>query len=442
MTQGSHRHPVDVEAVGLLQHGKSKAYVFKVLWSDRNQVPIYRALSEFKKLQRDLKKQFPLEAGVLKKSERIIPKLKDPYNPLSKKRESQKCLETLRRLETFSQNLLKLDAKISQCSIVVQFFTLQNHDLNPSFHENSLVIVPSEKKEERPIIANHNLNVSGPLVCPSYLCIDDYETVDLKCRPFIVKKHQILDVVLKDVTGWWLVENADRRLAWFPAPYLSVDGDAQEDWECNGECQSEGSYYVVVKAYKAQNCDEVTVSIGAVVEVWKKSNNGYWLISYNGRTGYIPSIILKSYVNPCDRFQNILRRESNNSTPSLFEGIPKEMVHPRLLQTSSLQCQSNEENEQVERQRSKSLGCISPDSKARSYVDSDADSLMELSSSASGEDFSSIGSSNLSLSNAGIPKIPTRPNPNEIMQKCSTVTRRAVERSLARISLREAELRQ
>lgn len=35
--------------------------------------------------------------------------------------------------------------------------------------------------------------------------------------------------------GWWLVENEDKRMAWFPAPYLEkVEGDEEDD--------SDGSY--------------------------------------------------------------------------------------------------------------------------------------------------------------------------------------------------------
>lgn len=31
-------------------------------------------------------------------------------------------------------------------------------------------------------------------------------------------------------TGWWLVENEDKRLAWFPAPYLELwEGEEDDD---------------------------------------------------------------------------------------------------------------------------------------------------------------------------------------------------------------------
>lgn len=41
-----------------------------------------------------------------------------------------------------------------------------------------------------------------------------------------------------------------------------------------------GMLYTAVKSYKAAKHDEITVAIGAVVEVLQKSDNGWWLIRY------------------------------------------------------------------------------------------------------------------------------------------------------------------
>lgn len=38
--------------------------------------------------------------------------------------------------------------------------------------------------------------------------------------------------------------------------------------------------YTAVKNYKATKDDEITVAIGAVVEVLQQSDNGWWLIRY------------------------------------------------------------------------------------------------------------------------------------------------------------------
>ncbi|KAM7134053.1 NADPH oxidase organizer 1-like [Macrochelys suwanniensis] len=70
------RYPVDVKAVGLMQCKKQKKYMMAVSWSDRNNVLIYRTFEEFKKFHKVLKRKFPIEGGLLKKSDRSIPKFK------------------------------------------------------------------------------------------------------------------------------------------------------------------------------------------------------------------------------------------------------------------------------------------------------------------------------------------------------------------------------
>ncbi len=42
-----------------------------------------------------------------------------------------------------------------------------------------------------------------------------------------------------------------------------------------------GMLYTAVKSYKATKDDEITVTIGSVVEVLQKSENGWWLIRYS-----------------------------------------------------------------------------------------------------------------------------------------------------------------
>lgn len=52
-----------------------------------------------------------------------------------------RCLEILKLLETYSQELLKMAAKISQGEDVIQFFKAQTQDLDPSFPENRYGII-------------------------------------------------------------------------------------------------------------------------------------------------------------------------------------------------------------------------------------------------------------------------------------------------------------
>ncbi|PIO26702.1 hypothetical protein AB205_0193750 [Aquarana catesbeiana] len=273
--------------------------MFSILWSDHNKVLIYRNFVEFKRLQRDLKIRFPLEAGAVSKSERTLPKLK----------------------------------------------------------------------------------------------------------------------------GWWLVENEDRQIAWFPAPYF------QEERNCEAgdntmECQEEGMC-VVTKGYEAQNSDELTVMVGVVVKVLKKSDNGWWLVSYNRRTGYVPSLYLKTYTNPCEKIKNFISKECHKSTPNLYGDM-----YSFLHQKSSVGDQGLIGITLEERLRSQSL-----DSVARSDADSDIDSMTGSRRNSSYSESSSLNNSNPSLaestSSSVLPKVPPRPNPNQIIEKCSTVTKKRLQTSLA-----------
>lgn len=99
------------------------------------------------------------------------------------------------------------------------------------------------------------------------------------------------------------MESEDKRMAWFPAPYLEkMEEDGDED-DIDGAPERgsrrhlifvflyasafgvtrhflwfSGTLYVTVKSYKAAKGDEVTAAVGAVVEVLQKSDNGWWLI--------------------------------------------------------------------------------------------------------------------------------------------------------------------
>ncbi|XP_066432744.1 NADPH oxidase organizer 1-like [Eleutherodactylus coqui] len=410
MKEGNSRHPVNIKAIGLMQHGNQKTYMFGVLWSDYNNVQIYRTFEDFKKFQKELKKKFPLESGILKRRERVLPKLKDVARTLRKKR----FLERLRLLEAYSQALLNLDAGISQCESVVEFFTLQDCDLNPSFPEDSLVIMLPDKQEEEQVVKSQTLNISAPLKSNKYMCMAGYETVDLKNRPFTVEQYQFLDVLIKDTTGWWLVENGDQQLAWFPAPYLCSSKNTEEK-DIAHEHLEEGIMFVVIKGHKAQNSDEISVGVGALVEVLKESDSGWWLIRYNGRTGFIPSIYLKVYSNRCEKIQHMLSRELNASTASL----DKDRWFGDADSVLGDQRQSDRES-------SLSLGTKSLESEARADRDSDVNSVTGsdgiLSSSNSMQSSQSTSNSSLSMTKSlrGMPNTPARSKPDEIIEGCST----------------------
>ncbi|XP_048176924.1 NADPH oxidase organizer 1 [Corvus hawaiiensis] len=469
------RYPVDVKAVGFMQCRKEKNYMMFVSWSDQNNILIYRTFEEFKKFHKELKRKFPTESGSL----RSLPRFKGITMQQRKGGKLNRCLEILKLLETYSQELLKTDVKISQGEEVNQFFKAQTQDLDPSFPENSVVIMPSVfRREKNP----QPLSITLPQASESYRCIEAFETKDTKNKPFTVAQKEIVEVLIKDMTGWWLVENADKQIAWFPASYLE-ELDASEDIQNAFSSNEEGSLYFVVQAYEAQKADELSLNQGVVVEVVRRSHNGWWLIRYNGCTGYIPSLCLRPYKNPHHKLQTIMSCGLNTSTPILCSPQPRgeAVAQPRLQPSPSFG--PREEDGSPQRSRSRSL----PRASSTPELDLDSSSLSSARSSegdarlawtpdlsrslpdveqarsspapSRGLATHSSKSPHLSARNrndsgfvessaaelgssladpelaAGVPKVPARPSAHEILQRCSTVTKRAVQQSAPRAAL-------
>ncbi|XP_068002601.1 NADPH oxidase organizer 1-like [Melanerpes formicivorus] len=461
------RYPVDVRAVGLMQWGKQKSYMMVVSWSDQNNLLIYRTFEDFRRLHKQLKRKFPSESGSVRK----IPRFKDASVKQRKSGKPKRSLEVLRVLETYSQKLLKTEAQISQGEEVIQFFKAQTQDLDPSFPKDSLVIMPSEVgRGEKAQRGKQLPPITAPQATQSYRCIQAFETKDTKNKAFQVSQEDILEVLMKDRSGWWLVENTDKQLAWFPASYLE-EIDVHRDIQSALASKEEGSLHFVVQAYECQAADELSLSSGVLVQVLRTSDNGWWLIRYNGSTGYVPCICLKPYRNPHHKLHTAVDCGLNASTPSLCSPPEEAAGHPRVQVCSSLAQTEEELSSQRGRSRSLPRASSTPelelDSLSLSSGSKEQDNLLswqpnlsrslpeveQARSSALGQhlathsskapglshrdrnDSGFVESSAADLSSplAGpelapaAPRVPARPSAQEILQRCSTVTRRALQ---------------
>ncbi|XP_069065880.1 NADPH oxidase organizer 1-like isoform X1 [Pleurodeles waltl] len=492
MRRGSiQRYPMEAKGVGVVQHHRKKTYMFLVLWSDRNNILIYRTYEEFKKFHVSLKKKFPIEAGHMKKSERTIPKFKDA-STFTVRKEPRRFLARLRLLETYVQELLRTDAKISQGEDVTAFFTPHLKDLDPAFHENSIVIMPSEARDGKREISRQPASdaVIQPIRAEQYCCLETYEAADTKNRPFKVRRGELVDVLLKDTTGWWLVENEEKCLAWFPAPYLSKLSTSKET-STRRQSTDTGELYFAVKCYEAKDSDELSMNIGVVVEVLEKSDDGWWLVWYNEHVGYVPSMFLRPYNNPHQKFQAITKNALYASTPDIQETAIT--AHPRRVsleevpsQNSNSEDGTGEMGKSLQRKQSRSLSSlpITSSKKVRPPLTLELDDVLpeqtgngvqwkptpsprniilspentepfcmnsnvveghgqwirkpmprrHLSKDAGlGDSFSTSGSddslSSSSDSRPKVPKVPQKPEPHEIMERCTTFTKKALQRS-------------
>ncbi|XP_044036912.1 NADPH oxidase organizer 1a [Siniperca chuatsi] len=354
------RYPISVRVIGVMHKENSKMYMTSVLWSDQNDIVVYRTFGDFKKIHKQMKKAFP-SANKLKKSNRVIPTFRDKsIRRGSRRKGPTKSLLRLKFLQKYCNELLSCDPRVSQSADLIQFFHPKDQDLQPEFAKNSIMIMPSD--DDIPDARQGSSgNVTQPFVTETYRCVALYETKDTKNKPFKVTVDEKVDVLIKDKAGWWLVENEDKQMAWFPAPYLEKldddDDDGDED-EIDGTPER-GMLYTAVKSYKATKEDEITVAMGAVVEVLQQSDHGWWLIRYNGKAGYIPTMYLQRYNYPHIHMTALHQNRRGSS--------PLQVPSPSLEQQSHLLSRSQGNLLQLPLVRSSSPRPPQTDSRQRSH---------------------------------------------------------------------------
>uniref|UniRef100_A0A8C9ZT06 NADPH oxidase organizer 1a n=1 Tax=Sander lucioperca TaxID=283035 RepID=A0A8C9ZT06_SANLU len=319
------RYPISVRVTGVMHKEKSKTFMTSVLWSDQNDIVVYRTFRDFKKFHKQMKKAFP-PASKRNKSDKTIPRFRGKNVIRGGQRNGPtKSLARLKFLQKYCDELLTCDPRVSQSAELIQFFQPKDQDLQPEFAKNSIMIMPTDDEVRANAGQGSGGNVTQPFITETYRCVATYETKDIKNKPFKVAMDEKVDVLIKDKAGWWLVENEDKRMAWFPAPYLEKldDDDDGDEEEIDGTSER-------VKGYKATKDDEITVAIGTVVEVLQKSDNGWWLIRYNGKGGYIPTMYLQPYVHPHIRMTAHHQDRRSSSSSSQFLSPSLEQQSNRL----------------------------------------------------------------------------------------------------------------
>ncbi|KAM9095356.1 NADPH oxidase organizer 1-like [Sarcophilus harrisii] len=129
------RQPTSVQGLGFVLGGRHQIFILSVLWSDGSDSLIYRTLQEFRQFHKRLKNTFPLEAGLLKSSDRTLPKFQDT-SALFPSGKTRRGLAKLQMLEAYSQKLLGASEIVSQSEVVIGFFQPQPRDLEPVLPQN------------------------------------------------------------------------------------------------------------------------------------------------------------------------------------------------------------------------------------------------------------------------------------------------------------------
>ncbi|KAM5331508.1 NADPH oxidase organizer 1 [Glossophaga mutica] len=282
------RHLVSVHAAAVVQTERLQTFAFSVCWSDNSNTFVRRSCDEFKRLHKTLKETFPVEAGLLRRSDRVLPKLPDlPALLLARGGRTGRSLARLRLLETYLQMLLVVKC-VSR--VLTSFFEPQPQDLEPSLPPGSLVIFTVR---EEPLPCPVGSLAIGSMVALRLHSLQSFSTQDARGQPFLVQAQEALEVLLRHPSGWWLVANEDQQMAWFPAPYLEEVAPSQGQ-DGGQPRESSGSQFCVSRAYEGSQVDELSVPAGARVQVLEMSDRGWWLCRFSGCTGLLPSVLLQS----------------------------------------------------------------------------------------------------------------------------------------------------
>ncbi|KAK2097368.1 NADPH oxidase organizer 1 [Saguinus oedipus] len=344
------RYPDSVRGAALVQIKRLQTFAFSVRWSDGSDTFVCRSWEEFRRLKKTLKETFPVEAGLLRKSDRILPKLLGQASlglgagkavacsgwgvwlegPVKPKRgltvhfcgvlrctavDTQGAHEPRPGTPAaagslFSEAAGNCRARGSEPSDhrVLRTATpgpgahtatrqVPDSPPTPSLQQRlelgggpSRVILPTP--EEPPLsCAAGRLSIHS-LEAQSLRCLQSFCTQDTRDRPFQVQAQESLDVLLRHPSGWWLVENQDQQTAWFPAPYLE-EVAAGQGWEGGPSLGSSGPQFCASRAYEGSRADELSVPAGARVHVLKMSDRGWWLCRYSDRAGLLPAVVLQ-----------------------------------------------------------------------------------------------------------------------------------------------------
>ncbi|XP_036890372.1 NADPH oxidase organizer 1 isoform X2 [Sturnira hondurensis] len=284
------RQPVSVHAAAVVQTERlQQTFAFSVRWSDNSNTFVRRSCEEFRRLHKTLKETYPVEAGLLRRSDRVLPKLPDiSALLLARGGRTGRSLARLRLLETYLQMLLVVEC-VSRGPVLTSFFEPQPQDLEPSLPPGSLVILTVW---EEPLPCPSGSLAIGSMVALRLHSLQPFSTQDTRGQPFLVQAQEALEVLLRHPSGWWLVANENQQMAWFPAPYLEevALGQGQDGGQ---PLESSGSQFCVSQAYEGSQVDELSVPAGARVQVLGMSDRGWWLCRFSGRTGLLPSVLLQ-----------------------------------------------------------------------------------------------------------------------------------------------------
>ncbi|XP_076025342.1 neutrophil cytosol factor 1 isoform X2 [Genypterus blacodes] len=242
-------------------------YMLMVKWSDLTEKLVYRTYPEIHTFHKSLKEMFPIEAGQIERTDRIIPSLPAP-RWLDSERSTERRQVTL---TDYFLALIDLPPHISRCSLHCSFFRVRPEDENPP--------APNPTKRNETYVASREKargnvsDISGPIILDSYRVIADFSKTSK--HEIDLQGGELVEIVEKNLNGWWFCQ-AEARRGWVPASYLEpLDGPEEAE---DAEPNYEGEQYITIGAYEAEQEDEMSLNLGETIEVIHKLLDGWWVI--------------------------------------------------------------------------------------------------------------------------------------------------------------------
>lgn len=283
--------------------GKNYEYELKVKWSDESQYNIFRRYSMFFDLRAGLKNLFQDKQhfGI------TVPELPVTrfaggmlFGAFSKKQ----C----KNVEEFCQKVIQLPSVASQSEIVLAFFSRWATD-GISRNDNDKGKLASPARNEEQIVERYQ----------SVAAFTGSGRGEMS-----LKENELVTVIEKNNTGWWLVANSRGDHGFAPATFLepidTVRGREEEEWR---DIDDDDCHWITVAPYTAKSDDELSYRAGEEVEVLATSNFGWWKIRLRGEVGLTPGSNLtpKSRHDSMDPFMTDEQRRKSSTYSSIYASI-------------------------------------------------------------------------------------------------------------------------
>ncbi|XP_071089816.1 SH3 and PX domain-containing protein 2B-like isoform X2 [Haliotis cracherodii] len=356
---------------------KHYVYVIHVTWSEGGQHVIYRRYSRFFDLQcENILKQsfqllkpfrpnatshhqshhpnkwvmhynpmhrdgtvlnkFPIEAGVMEPSQRIIPIL--PGKILfGRSHIREVALKRLKPIDEYCQLLLDLPEQISQCEEVLSFFEVEDEDLE----------APKVEEYDRNMLSKLN-KISKPKQLKQYVAVSNYTKQEI--GEIDLQAGMVLEVMEQSESGWWFVSTEDQQ-GWVPSTFLRSNEGFREDSTTRAKPGEEWKY-ICIEPFQSGREDELCLDRGSVVEVVEKNLVGWWLVRHQSEEGWVPASYLckinnndpvgeVAIIGKLSNISKLIQTEDGISlndghTAEVISGGPKQGIYGEVKKTRSL----------------------------------------------------------------------------------------------------------